>query len=288
MTSKQTSCAATSAALQKRLSAYVAATGALGAIAGSRAEAAVIANTTIQPVGINGAASIDFNSDGQIDYQIDHDRVDLGNGSVVDYLQLDKNDVNGAGLGESPFAINGDATFALNGTVGNDPHEAGWVAIDGTDTNYPAALTAGTPIGPSSTFLTFQETDGYAGTKTIRANRLIDEDAGQVDAVLGGLSAAQLQMPTNGPSFVGLGGEIRYLGVKMDLNNTDQINYGWVGIEVTSDADATANVVGYGYETTPGVPIAAGAVPEPSTLVALTVGAAILFCRLAGRFHCNR
>jgi hypothetical protein len=272
-----------STSIDSRLAAYAAAAGALGVTFATRVDASVIANTTVQSVGINGEASIDFNNDGQIDYKIDHDRVDLGGGNNVDYLQLDKNDVNGAGLGENLFAINGNATFPLNSTTANGTSDAGWVAVNTTDTNYPAALAIGTPIGPASPFITFQESNAYAGSKTIRANRLIDEDHGQIDTILGGLSPAQLQPATNGPNFLGLGGAVRYLGVKMNLNGTGKINYGWIGVQITSDDDATANVVGYGYETVPGTPIAAGAVPEPGTLAILMTGGAMLLGAIMGR-----
>src|SRR5262245_29614763 len=82
-----------------RMAAYLSAAGALGAAMASEAPAAVVHNSTVQPFGINGAVPIDFNSDGQVDYEIDHDRVDLGGGNIVDYLQIDKNDTNGASLG---------------------------------------------------------------------------------------------------------------------------------------------------------------------------------------------
>ena len=82
-----------------------------------------------------------------------------------------------------------------------------------------------------------------------------------------------MQVPSNGPNFTGLGGEVRYLGLKMDLNNTDQFTYGWIGVRIDNEADATGAVVGYAYETTPNTPIAAGAVPEPSSLL-MTIGGA--------------
>ena len=60
-----------------------------------------MANTTVQSFGINGDVNIDFNNDGQTDFQIDHDRVNL-NGTNLDYLQVDKNDVNSA---DNPLPI---------------------------------------------------------------------------------------------------------------------------------------------------------------------------------------
>ena len=92
--------------LDQKLASYLAASASIGVVMASEAKAIVISNTNVQNVGINGFANIDFNSDGQADFQIDHDRVDLTpqGGPVVDYLQLDKNDVNGASPGENLFA----------------------------------------------------------------------------------------------------------------------------------------------------------------------------------------
>ncbi|RIK73633.1 MAG: hypothetical protein DCC67_17645 [Planctomycetota bacterium] len=264
---------ALSAQLGRRLGAYLAA--AAGAGAAGEAQAAIVANTTVQPFGVNGDVNIDFNSDGQIDFQIDHDRVDLGGGNVVDYLQLDKNDVNSA-VNPLPFdPITGGMaqTFPPGATVPNDQNEAAYV-IAGPQGSYPAALTLGAPIGPASTF-DYQEGGNFqGGGKAIRANRLIDEDATQVDQVLGGLSSSAVYVPTNGPNWLGLGGETRYLGVKMDLNNSNQINYGWIGVRIDSEADATGAVVGYAYETTPGAPIGAGVVPEPGSIMLALAGVA--------------
>ena len=100
---------ASSLVREKRLAAYLAALGA-GATATSSVEAAVVGNTTVQPFGVNQEVNIDFNNDGQIDFQVDHDRVDA-NGSVLDYLQIDKNDVNGAA---NPLVMpTGNETFPI-------------------------------------------------------------------------------------------------------------------------------------------------------------------------------
>lgn len=59
-----------------------------------------------------------------------------------------------------------------------------------------------------------------------------------------------------------------YLGIRFPL--VDGLHYGWIGVvrENTWELDTFA----WGYETTPGVPIAAG-VPEPGTLALLAIGA---------------
>jgi hypothetical protein len=43
-----------------------------------------------------------------------------------------------------------------------------------------------------------------------------------------------------------------------------------------NSGEATGEVVGYGYQTTPGLPITAGEVPEPTTVLMTLVGAASL------------
>lgn len=273
-----------------RLTAYLTAAGAVGTVMVSEAQAVIVSDSTVQPFGINGAVPIDFNGDGQIDYEIDHDRVDLGGGNLVDYLQVDKNDTNGASLGENPCPINVFDTFPVNGTDANNTFDAGYVIPTNTPSDYPAALDAGTLIGPASP-IDFQETDNFQSSgKTIRANRLIDEDAGQCDQAICGLTAAQVQVPTNGPNFLGSGGETQYLGVRMHLaddpGSASHITYGWIGVRILNDADATGEVVGWAYETS-GDSIRAGQVPEPSAIITALGGLMFAGCflwrRLFGR-----
>jgi hypothetical protein len=248
--------------LDRRLAAYLAA-AASGSLVASEAEAVIVSNNTVQPFGINGAVPIDFNSDGQIDFEIDHDRVDLGGGNILDYLQLDKNDQSGASPGEDPLVIpNWEIGFPTNGTVENDTAESAYVveAAAGGQVYYPSALLAGQEIGAGISVFDFQEGNNvHASGQIARANRLIDEDHNQVDTVLGGHTAGDFYPIQNTPQFVGLGGEARYLGVKMDLNDANMINYGWIGVRITNEPDATGEVVGWGYETEPGVSILAGA-----------------------------
>jgi len=271
-----------SCSLDGRLAAYLTAAGAVTAAMASDAQAIVVGNNTVQPFGVNGVVGIDFNQDGQTDFQIDHDRVTLPSGGpTLDYLQIDKNDINGE---SNPLAFDPGPSccfqatpFSDGATTRNDANNSAYV-IAGPQGSYPAALTLGSTIGPTSTF-DFQENDNFqASGKWIRANRLIDEDATQIDQVLGGRPASGVQVPFNGPNFTGLAPtDVRYLGVQMELNNTGNLNYGWIGIRITNEADATGEVVGYAYETVPNAPISAGNVPEPTSLVtALIGGAAIL------------
>lgn len=243
--------------LEARLAAYLSVAGGSALALPGDVEGAVVANTTTQTIGINSQVNIDFNADGQADFQIDHDRYNLG-GSNLDYLQIDKNDVNGE---LNPLPIDFTMGFTAGSTTPNETAEAAYVTA--SPGSYPSALTVGTLIGPDSTF-DFQEGDNYlGGGQTIRANRLIDEDQTQIDQQVGGLTPDKVVVPTNGPNFVGLAGQVRYLGLKMDLNNADAdgggpYNYGWIGIRIDNEADATGAVVGYGYESTPGAAILAG------------------------------
>jgi hypothetical protein len=264
-----------SLSLDRRLASYLAASASIGAVMATDAKAIVISNHDVKSFGINGVVNIDYNSDGQTDFQIDHDRVDLTpqGGPVVDYLQIDKNDINGENnpLAFDPLTGFQAATFAPNGTIPNDQNNAAYLIQNPGNANnieYPSALLAGAQIGPTSNF-DYQEGENvYGGPnpphKTGRMGRLIDEDHGQVDMLLGGKTSDQIVTPANTPQFVGVANQVRYLGVRMDLNNASagntasEYNFGWIGVKITNEADATGQVVGYGYDTQAGTSILAG------------------------------
>jgi hypothetical protein len=63
-----------------------------------------------------------------------------------------------------------------------------------------------------------------------------------------------------------------YAGVEFRIDGA--IHYGWIHLE-NWDWVNVGNVLGWAYETRPGVPILAGAVPEPSTW-ALMIGGGVL------------
>lgn len=258
--------------LDRKLAAYLTASVSMAAVMSSEARAIVVSNTTAQPFGINGDVNIDFNCDGQIDYQIDHDRVNL-NGANLDYLQIDKNDASSAA---NPYPIDNFHVFPLNGTVSNSDHGLMTGAGPGESGYYPSALLSGAQIGPlSDGWDVFQEGTNFVGShKTIRPNRLIDEDATQIDAANPNPPADSTGQiaPFGTPGWVGLNGQTRYLGVRIDLNdaghtglNNDgsQYTYGWIGVRITNEADATGEVTGWGYETQLGTAIPAGQIGPP-------------------------
>lgn len=270
--------------LDNRLKAYLVAAGGVGAISASTAEGVVVSNTTPHTIGINQEVNIDFNLDGQTDFQIDHDRYVLSGGSILDYLQVDKNDVSSAA---NPLPIDNFTTFPVNGTPANSDSEfLTFTNSFGDQGGYAVGLKAGDLIGATGssanglvegTRWDFQEGDSFLGTGTrIRANRLIDEDAGQIDTAL--QPSKPLTIPF-GPQpefpllddFIGNNGEVRYLGVRLDLNdagrtglnnNANQYWYGWIGVRIDNEADATGTITGWAYETTKGVSIVAGDVGE--------------------------
>jgi hypothetical protein len=62
-----------------------------------------------------------------------------------------------------------------------------------------------------------------------------------------------------------------YVGVR--FNDFDGTHYGWIAVERTSWYGLDLEVHAWGYETEAGVPVQAGAVPEPGTLALLAFGA---------------
>ncbi len=66
-----------------------------------------------------------------------------------------------------------------------------------------------------------------------------------------------------------------YLGLKFVNTTTSAVNYGWIQFQTTATTGFPATILGYAYENTGGA-ITAGqvvAVPEPSTTMALGLGA---------------
>jgi hypothetical protein len=67
-------------------------------------------------------------------------------------------------------------------------------------------------------------------------------------------------------------GQRAYIGVEFDIDGAT--HYGWIDIAVATYSPG-GTLYGWGYETVPGVSILAGAaVPEPSTLHLIAIGAA--------------
>ena len=56
-------------------------------------------------------------------------------------------------------------------------------------------------------------------------------------------------------------------------NAFDDLHYGWIGLDITDQANLTGVVTGYAYNDAADGPILAGEVPEPSGLALLSLGA---------------
>jgi hypothetical protein len=75
------------------------------------------------------------------------------------------------------------------------------------------------------------------------------------------------------------GTTVKYAGVRFTVGS--DVFYGWVGLSLNDPKSdqSSGTITGYAYENTAGQAIAAGAVPEPSGLALLALGAAGLLRR---------
>lgn len=61
-----------------------------------------------------------------------------------------------------------------------------------------------------------------------------------------------------------------YIGIRFQINGN--IHYGWIQVDNPFDVPG-GTVTGFAYETSPGVSIIAGAIPEPSSAIIFIIGA---------------
>jgi hypothetical protein len=118
-----------------------------------------------------------------------------------------------------------------------------------TENERPAALAAGTIIGPDSMFANAYDTD-LANFGSGAGNFIVDNVAGNP----------------------------QYVGVRFQLADAGPQYYGWIGIDINNAPDLTGEITGFAYDNT-GAPIPAGAVPEPAGLALLALGAPFLLRR---------
>lgn len=74
-----------------------------------------------------------------------------------------------------------------------------------------------------------------------------------------------------GADFYNFVGTDKYVGLKWDIGGGN-FNYGWARVDVSGANNGTATLFSFAYESTPNAPIAAGAIPEPSSLALLAAG----------------
>lgn len=222
--------------LDRKLMAYAAGVVAAGLAGVESADAAIISDSTPRPFGVDGTVDLNFNGAGANEFSIGHERTP------------DDNDGTDRVILKAP----NNGSDALQGYVVGD-------------NGHPAALTAGSLIGPDQVY------DAAFNGNT--GNHLVNEDVEpnddiRDDVVFGNFTADDVV------------GNTQYAGVRFQLESGGPFHYGWIGIDITDDQDLTGVVTGFGYQDTPETPIEAGAVPEPSTgLALLAFGAAGLLRR---------
>lgn len=116
------------------------------------------------------------------------------------------------------------------------------------------------------------DTGNYGNAWGFGAGELIPNPLALWDQTAYGGSAGKVRDPNTGFSLIPEGVKA-YLGVRIaDLGGGPGFHYGWIGaIRTAGELETFA----WGYETQPGVPVAAG-IPEPGTLAMLAFGAAAL------------
>ena len=89
----------------------------------------------------------------------------------------------------------------------------------------------------------------------------------------GPMLANDYSIPATGP-FAGVDG---YLGIRFNIGT--ELHYGWIRLKMDSVFPNLARgyVTEWAYNSVPNAPLAAGAVPEPSTWALLGLGAAALW-----------
>lgn len=267
--------------LEKKLAAFFASAGFVGAAAiSSDANAAIVSSgpLSIKFGPANGGPGnidipIDLDGEGELEFMLRH----RTNSNSEDFLELDKSpDENSVYPDVDGDGDNGDWAYAVD-TLGD----------------YPVALTKGTFGGtvfdppPGLQYELWQDSSDYQGDfvdpKYIRrANRLIDYDSG-VDELT---DANNIWSPPPSPpgNFVGLGGVPHYVGVQMDFDDDGPFYYGWIGVKITDDATASGELIGYAYNTVPARGLAIGHyVPEPTTMAMAGLGGVVIASALLGR-----
>jgi hypothetical protein len=217
--------------LDRKLMAYAAGAVAAGFVGVESVDAAIVADTVARPFGVGETVDLNFNGAGDNEFNVGHERAN-GN-DQTDRVILK---APGNGANSQMYAIG--------------------------DNGHPAALPAGTLVGPDLSY------DAQFNNNV--GNHLVDEDIDPDDGT---------RDETVFGNFTAEGGT-QYLGVQFAFEPGGDIHYGWIGVDITDADDLTGVVTGFGYEDVAGTPIEAGAVPEPSAgLALLAVGAAGLLRR---------
>jgi len=161
-----------------------------------------------------------------------------------------------------PFDFDGDGnrelTFVYNfqsiGIMyGQDTRSLSFMYPFPNNGGVPQPLPAGVLIGPDSGFDQLQWFGGIPGEP------------------FGFYGLVYITSTGVGGQFAG---QHAYMGV--EFQRAGATHYGWILLQISEDYAAIGAIESWAWETQPGVPIFAGAVPEPSTWVLLGLGALAL------------
>lgn len=169
-----------------------------------------------------------------------------GNGTFSLFsFDLDGNGTTDFGLGQRSGDASGGGAIILSPTGGT----LGVVGINSNSYNYAARLGLGANIGPSANFLTLTGI-GFSARASLASGV--------------GFSNSQWASPSPSTGYLG----IRFTGA------SGFTEYAWINLTVAGNTNPGARqitLLGAAYENTGDV-IAAGAVPEPSTLALVALG----------------
>ena len=132
-----------------------------------------------------------------------------------------------------------------------------------------AALNPGFPIGPDSGD---DSLDWFGDNYDYWSGLMVELDTGKSGEFWNTPDAWGPPWDPRSPP------EMRtYIGVEFAV--TDEVHYGWIEVQ-GHWSYPYVKVFGWAYESTPGMGITAGAIPEPSTLLLLFAGAGALALRI--------
>jgi hypothetical protein len=169
-----------------------------------------------------------------------------------------------------PYTTNGLYLNVVTGAI-NEPGNTGGGSVPGWDLNPwgSGSLSFFNPAAPAGGV--YVQRTGGGATANLPAGTLIDA---------GSLYGAGAGSQTGNEAFIAPGDNL--VGFRFLNEANSQVHYGWMRINLQGNTlgnTGARTVVDYAYESSPGVGIGAGAIPEPSSLAALAMGALGLFAR---------
>lgn len=225
---------------------------------------------------------------GSFQYVVDADTIDYADGP---YQKFDQ---NGLIVGDtSPIGsamLTSDTVWFTHRDLDIDVG-FGLKGADGTTLETPTGGVAGTPLGPGLVYSP-ERIDPNAETHDIF---LADQASGWLPFPIDGLTTDQIDggLSFNDSSLTGYTGAVthgfgglgygsgnifglqnQYASIGFKLEQADGTHYGWVAVYASNQYRQSIDILGWGYETTPGVAAELTFVPEPATLSLLALGAA--------------